>query len=36
MLDWFIQIEWFETYYVNREWLVYSMPKKAGFIQKKW
>ena len=36
MLDWFIQIEWFETYYVNREWLVYSMPKKVGFIQKKW
>lgn len=36
MLDWFVQIEWFETYYVNREWLVYSIPKKSGFIQKKW
>lgn len=36
MLDWFVQIEWFETYYVNREGLIYSTPKKVWFIHKKW
>lgn len=36
MLDWFVKIEWFDTYYVNREWLVYSAPKKCWFIEKKW
>lgn len=36
MLDWFIQIEWFETYYVNREWLIYAAPKKCWTAYRKW
>lgn len=36
MLDWFVQIEWFENYYVNREWLIYTVPKKCWTVYKKW